>query len=54
MSQIFYLGSSFYFMTKKRETFGVFLKHFFLNFIKQKLGPIQKILDTVPSIGILT
>ena len=43
MSQIFYLGSSFYFIAKKRETFTIFLNHFFLNFIKQKLGLIKKI-----------
>ena len=34
MSQTFYLGLSFYFMLKKRVTFGHFLKLFFLDCIK--------------------
>ena len=43
VSQIFYLGPGFYFMTKKRVTFGHFLKLYFQNFIKLKLGPESKI-----------
>ena len=43
LSQISYIGPSFFFFLKKRETFSVFLKHFFLDFIKQKLKPIIKI-----------
>ena len=39
MSQISYLGPSFYFMIKKRVTFGHFLKLYFQHFIKLKLGP---------------
>ena len=39
VSQIFDLGLSFYFMLKKRVTFGHFLKLFFLDCIKQKLKP---------------
>ena len=47
MSQIFYLGPILKNVSEKRETFAIFLKHFFLNFLKQKLGPIKKIRDTV-------
>ena len=39
MSQIFYLGPGFHFMIKKRVTFGYFLKLYFQDFIKLKLGP---------------
>ena len=39
VSQIFDLGLSFYFMLKKRVTFGHFLKLCFLDCIKQKLRP---------------
>ena len=34
MSQISYLGRSFYFMSKKRVTFGHFMKLDFVDFIK--------------------
>ena len=34
VSQIFDLGLSFYSMTKKRVTFGIYLKHFFLDCIE--------------------
>ena len=34
-----------FFLLKKRETFCVFFKHFFLDFIKQNLGPINKSLS---------
>ena len=34
MSQIFYLGPTFYFMSKKRETFHHFLQLDFLGSIK--------------------
>ena len=37
--QNFNLGFGFYFMSKKWATFIDFLKHFFLNCIKLKLGP---------------
>ena len=43
MSQISDLGLGFYFMFKKRVTFGHFLKLYFLDFIKLKLRPISKI-----------
>ena len=39
VSQFFYLGPSFYFMTKKRETFYKFCKIHFRSDIKQKLRP---------------
>ena len=39
VSQILYLGLGFYFMAKKRVTFCYFLKHYFQDYIKQKLGP---------------
>ena len=38
VSQISYLGHGFYFMIKKRVTFGHFLKLYFQDFIKSKLG----------------
>ena len=37
VSQNFDIGPSFYFMTKKRETFCIFSKFNFLHFIKQKV-----------------
>ena len=43
VSQISELGPGFYFMTKKRVTFGHFLKLYFQDFIKLKLGPKSKI-----------
>ena len=39
MSQIFYVGFSFCFISKKRATFGHFLKLNLINLIKQKLRP---------------
>ena len=39
MSQIFYLGLSFFFYIKKRVTFSDFFKHHFLHYIKKELGP---------------
>ena len=43
MSQIFDLGPSFHFMSKKRVTFYEFFKHKFLHSLKFKLGPKYKI-----------
>ena len=39
VSQIFYLGPSFFFNEKKRVNFGHFLKLYFQDFITLKLGP---------------
>ena len=43
MSQIFDIGLSFDFIQKKRVTFDHFLKHNFLDIIKEKLRPKSKI-----------
>ena len=40
VSQIYFLGLSCF---EKEETFSGFLKHFFLDLIKQKLGHLKKI-----------
>ena len=41
VSHISYLDPSFCFNWKKRETFSAIFKHFFPNFIRQKLRPIE-------------
>ena len=41
LSQISYVGSSFHFIRKNEKLLVYFLKHFFLDFIKQKLKPIE-------------
>ena len=43
LSQIFDLGPGFYFMTKKQVNFGHFLKLYFQDFMKLKLGPKSEI-----------
>ena len=42
VTQILYLDPSFYFIWKIRETFSASFKHFFLDFIKQKLGRVRE------------
>ena len=37
----------FLFYLKKRENFSVFFKHFFLDFIKQKLGHLKNIFNSM-------
>ena len=46
----FVFWAKFLFYLKKRGNFGHFFKLNFLDFIKQKLRPQSKILDTDPSI----
>ena len=48
------MGLSFYFIWKNGKVLMYFLNFFFLDFIKQKLGHLKKIWDTVPSIQTLT
>ena len=42
MSQIFVLGLSFYVMSKNGQFYDYLFEYFFLNFIKNELGPISK------------
>ena len=50
VSQIFLFRRWFLFYGKKRVTFCSFFKHYFLDYIEQKLGPKKEKWDTVPSI----
>ena len=53
VSQIFYLSFCSIFMIKNGKILQNFFSLNFLHLIKQKLGPLSNILDTVPSIWML-